>query len=183
MNLSDFFTTKGEAVAFSIGLATLSDKIYTTDFQLEKTLLEIFGIQKKELFLRLLRENSIPSDSANTLKTFVENIQSTIASMPTITLTIAFEPTPETLKAITNWFVMNIKKQVLIEFTVDPSLIAGAKLTYNGVFKDYSVKEPVEKLIQALVAQTTTTTSPAANPPNTPQPNIHQSIQHMTFSR
>lgn len=151
LNLSDFFTTKGQATDFLSRLATLSEMIYKTDFKLETSLMGLFGIQKKDKFLTLLRENNIPSNSAEDLKNFIITLQTTIAKLPVFSLTIAFEPTEQTLKVISEWFVMNLRKQAIFDFVVDPSLIAGATINYNGRFKDYSFKNPVEQMLSTLL--------------------------------
>lgn len=151
MDLSDFFTTKSQATDFSARLATLSEMIYKTNFQLESALMELFGIQKKEKFLSFLRENNVAIDNPSSLKDFFLKLQTTIAQLPVFSLTIAFEPSEATLQAISSWFLLNLKKQMLFEFTVDSSLIGGAVINYNGKFKDYSVKKPVEQLVIKLM--------------------------------
>lgn len=151
LNLSDFFTTKGQATDFLSRLATLSEMIYKTDFNLETSLMGLLGIQKKDKFLTLLRENNISSNSAGDLKNFIITLQTTITKLPVFSLTIAFEPTEQTLKVISEWFVMNLKKQAIFDFIVDPSIIAGAIINYNGKFKDYSFKNPVKQMLTTLL--------------------------------
>lgn len=147
LNLSDFFTTKGQATDFAERLSRLSAMIYTTDFNLESALMQLFGIQKKEKIIALLRDQNVGTDSPTTLKDFITKIQTTITTLPVLSITLAFEPTGQTLKAISDWFVMNMKKQVLFDFVVDPRLIAGASITYKGKFKDYSFQLPVQEML------------------------------------
>ena len=180
MNLTDFFTTKGEATDFSLALTTLSEEVYTTHFDMDKSLMQIFGIVKKDLFLKLLRENSIPPNSPTDLKNFIEAIQKAITSLPAITLTVAFEPRYETVKAISNWFVMNLKKQILLDFIVEPNIIAGLRFTYEGKYRDYSFQLPVEQLIQNLM---TAEFQQQVQEPQQTQEKTHQSLEHITVGR
>lgn len=192
MDLSHFFITKSQATDFSVGLATLSEMLYRTDFSLEQALMEIFGMKKKDLFLSLLREYHILQDSPSGLKDFITTIQTTIAQLPVFSLTIAFEPKEQTLKALANWFALQIKKQVLFDFTVDASLIAGATFTYNGQFKDYSVKVAVVQALQKLLTQKTpnqsgqnlnSSSSTGGIPSPVNSQKTHQSLEHFTLGR
>ena len=177
MDLSDFFTTKSQASDFSARLAAISASIYKTDFDLGKALLDAFGIQKRDMFMKLLRDSNITVESHTALKEFFEKTQQTIAALPVLSMSVAFEPQEQTLKALSDWFVLNIKKQVLFEITVDPNLLAGATITFNGKFADYSIKPTFEKILQDMM-----TTKPQAPIQETQKPN-HISIGHFHLGR
>jgi sugar-specific transcriptional regulator TrmB len=140
LDLSDFITTKSQAVDFSARLSSISEMIYETDFDLEKNLQEQFGIQKKDAFLSLLRKNEIPPGSNSALNNFFGKIQETISSLPTAIIVLAVEPKSEILKTISDWFLLNLKQQILIEIQIDPKIIAGAAVNYQGKRLDASIK-------------------------------------------
>ncbi|HEX7042319.1 MAG TPA: F0F1 ATP synthase subunit delta [Patescibacteria group bacterium] len=166
MDLSRFFTTKAEAKDFSSRLSTLSQMLYKTDFQLESALMSVLGIQKKEAFLQLMRENSVNASKPEILETFINKLQSTITTLPSVSISLAFEPQIQTIKTVSNWLYLNLKKQILLDFSVDPTLIAGIQITYNGKFKDYSLKNPATNLIQKLLSPQNQQT-PHSQVPNT----------------
>jgi F0F1-type ATP synthase delta subunit len=147
IDVSTFCKTKSEANDFMKRLAIISEKIYETNFQLDKVALELFGIQKKDRFLLLLRDNNVPSESASLLKEFLTKLQDTIAKLPVLSLTIAFEPKEETLQAFSEWFLINTKKQVLFNVVVDPCLIAGATISFNGKHGNFSIKESFDRIV------------------------------------
>ena len=124
IDLSDFFTTKAQATDFSTRLSAIMEATYKTDFNLEKTLMEQFGIEKKDKFIGLLRDNNISIDSGASLKAFLTKIQTDIASIATLPIVIAFEPREQTLKTLSEWFFLNMKKQVLFDIKVDKNLLA-----------------------------------------------------------
>lgn len=140
IDLSDFFTTKPEAVDFAARLSKISEKIFETDFNLEKTLQEQLGIRKKDKFLSLLRKNEIPPGSNSALNNFLKTIQETISSLPIAYLILAIEPKEEILKAISDWFTLNLKKQILIDIQIQPNLIAGAVVSFQGKQLNASIK-------------------------------------------
>lgn len=139
-NLSDFFTTKSEAINFAAGLSVISEKIFETDFNLEKTLQEQLGVQKKDKFLSLLRKNEIPLGSNSALSSFLKTMQENTFSLPTVYLILAIEPKEEMLKAVSDWFALNLKKQVLIDIQIQPNLIAGAAVSFQGKQLNASIK-------------------------------------------
>ena len=151
-DLSGFFTTNIEAADFLTRLSTISEEIYKTDFDLEKALIEQLGVSKKDRFAILLRDNKIPQGSNSALKDFFDKIREKISSMPVISLTLAFEPGEETLKILSDWFPLNINKQVLLDIKIDTNLIAGAYISFNGKYLDSSVRPIFDQTYKELSA-------------------------------
>jgi F0F1-type ATP synthase delta subunit len=146
VDLSDFFSTKYQAADFSARLSVIKEKLYEINFNLDKGLAKQFGSAKKDKFLTLLRNQGVEFDSAEELSITISRLQEHISKMPTVTLTLAIEPEEETLKATSDWFMLNLNKQVLIEFQVDPNIIAGAVVSYQGRQLDASIKQFFDKI-------------------------------------
>lgn len=140
------FSTKAQAQDFSSRLEIISQRIFDTDFNPEKALLEQFGIKKKETFMTLLRNSKINAESRLDIKKFIDEIQAKIGSLPVISLILAFEPKEQTLQTLSRWFVLNTNMQVLFEISVDKQLVAGAAILSNGKYLDYSIKPKFEKI-------------------------------------
>lgn len=175
LDLSYFCKTKGQALDFASRIATIAETIYHTNFSLERALIEQLGIQKKDRFIALLREQQINTESRNALKEFFALISDKVASLPVISLTIAFEPNEAVLQAISQWFLLNAKKQVLMDIQFDRSLIAGATLTFNGKFKDYSIRSQFQKVVTESLAP--------QQPSKQPEQPIHTSMEHVHLGR
>jgi F0F1-type ATP synthase delta subunit len=152
LDLSDFFTTKPQAVDFSNRLAVVLEHIYATGFNLESVLLAQFGIEKKDKFMTLLRDQEIDSNSNSALQNFLGLLQDVISKLPVATLTLAFEPTDTVLHNLSEWFTLNANRQVLFDIKIDPTLIAGAAITYNGKYFDFSVKSRFEQVLTETLA-------------------------------
>jgi len=173
LDLSDLFTTRAEANDFLARINTISEMLFKTDFNLEKVLIEQLGINKGDRFLTILRENNINVSSTQAIKIFFHTLSEKILAMPVIALTVAFEPQAQTLKAVSEWFVINMKQQMLFDITVDRKIVGGAAVTYNGKFFDFSIRQTFERIMQnyltrhtqahAAVAQIAKTTTQQAN--------------------
>ena len=172
LDLSPFFQTKREAVVFTQGLTQLSESLYKTDFQLETSLLSIFGLKKKDAFLKLLQVQKIQITNVDSIKEFVSKLIEYIQTLPVLSITIAFEPQRETLETIAQWFVNQLKTQLLLELTVDQRILAGATMSFKGKFLDYSIKSVFDKVTEEVLHPSQQAKSP-----------IHQSTEHITFGR
>jgi hypothetical protein len=150
-DLTYFFSTKSQANNFISQIGLIAENAYHTDFNLEKMLLEQFGIQKKDKFMTFLREQKVNTESPGVLKDFLTKIITYINSLPVLSMTLAFEPNEQTLHAISGWFLMQINKQVILDLTIDRSLIAGAAINYNGKYFDMSIKEKFKKISKEIL--------------------------------
>jgi len=148
LDVSYFMKTKSQANDFSTRLSKIIAHLYETDFNLEKELLDEFGIQKKDKIMTLLRTNEVNIDKVDVLKVFLLKMQDTIAHLPVLDITIAFEPKEKTLQDMTEWFIMNIKRQMLLNITLNTDIIGGAQLGFNGKYFDASIKPAFEKALK-----------------------------------
>lgn len=64
-----------------------------------------------------------------------------------VTVTVATTVTTEMLAFFQQWFSTNLHYPVLLEFTVDTSILGGAVLAFNGKQSDYSLRVQYESLL------------------------------------
>ena len=140
IDLSDLFNTRPQAVDFSARLTIILKKVFEKEFNPEKIFMEQFGIEKKDKFMTLLRDNNVNPQSRLDIKNFMEKILERINVLPVISLVLAFEPNEHTLQLFSRWFTLNTNKQVLFDIKVDKKLIAGAAILSNGKYLDFSIK-------------------------------------------
>lgn len=140
IDLTELFNTRPQSIDFSARLTVALRQIFEKRFNPEKVFLEQFGIEKTEAIMTLLRTNNINPQSRLDIKNFLEKIQEKINTMQVISLVIAFEPKYSTLQSLSQWFVVNMNKQVLFDVKVDRGLIGGAAILSGGMYLDYSIK-------------------------------------------
>lgn len=155
LDLSAFFTTKSQATDFTSRVANLSERMYQTDFVLEKSIRDLFGLQKADTFSVLMREMQVNSQSKADLKLFFTKLLDYTNKLPVLTLTLAFEPNDQSLKILSDWFIMNLKKQVLFDIAIDKNLLAGVAMTYKGKYVNFSIRPQAMQLIESIVAKLT----------------------------
>jgi hypothetical protein len=186
IDLSDFFTTKVQADDFLSRLTTLSEMFFRTNFNFENALTQQLGVNKADKFLTIMRENNVNPASLSTVKEFVTVLTQRIMTMPVITLTVAFEPNDQALKSVSEWFVINMKKQLLFDIKIDQTIIAGATVTYQGKFSDFSIRETfnqiLKKTLHDIEHPAQTNTQPVQQAPQTPLPTNNQN-PHLTAAQ
>lgn len=101
-------------------------------------------------FRKTLQDNVIPSsylqkkelstDNKEVLLAYLDEKRSEILKMPRIRLTIAIDPEDSFLDKICSWFNANTGKTFLLDIAVDASIVGGLLITYNGIYRDLSLK-------------------------------------------
>ena len=153
LDLSALFSTKSQAVDFSQRLAIVVKKVFETSFNPETALLEQFGIEKKEAFMTILRDNKVNAESRLAIKEFIEKVQQKIELMPVISLILAFEPDFATLQGLSQWFILNTQKQVLFDIKIDKSIIGGASIYSNVKYLYFSIRPIFDKIFDDMIVK------------------------------
>lgn len=71
-------------------------------------------------------------------KEYLENVLKEIKKLETMKVYLSFEPTLLTLEKFSEYVKTNVSKYIVMDITYDPSLIAGTKIIYKGIYKDFS---------------------------------------------
>jgi hypothetical protein len=92
--------------------------------------------------------------------TALREIKEEILTLPVVRLTLAIEPTEELVEDMVNWLRNKCNPKMVLDIYRDSLIVAGAIVTYNGKFADYSMamkmdsvwKDNSEKLLQIVYA-------------------------------
>lgn len=121
-----------------------TSKLFQVSTTLDQALNESFNKQKKDAFLSILKEQGIePSDQIK-IQELLKKIKEEAKIFPVITIKLGYDPTREHIESFSDWFISRIKRKVILKILVERNLIGGAYITYNGLFKDFSVKKRVQ---------------------------------------
>lgn len=74
-------------------------------------------------------------------KNYFEGLAKSIEELETLSLEVAIEPTAEMMQKIYAWVFQSLGRHVIIDLSVNPVLIAGAKISFNGKFVDFSLEK------------------------------------------
>lgn len=78
-------------------------------------------------------------------KALIEYLDEKFRKLPSLSLTIAFDPTTQVLERIAAWVRQN-KGEVVLELKVDRDIVCGAVVTFGGKFYDGGFGEAIKTL-------------------------------------
>ena len=96
--------------------------------------------------LQKLEKESIISGSPNQQFSFFDELKNYLQKIPQVKLEIAFEPSEDFLLRIKKWFKEENHQEVILDITVNPKIVGGAIIEYQGYFRDFSLVKEMDKL-------------------------------------
>lgn len=92
----------------------------------------------KRSVLEYFHRENIDNKDIQKIEDFIRNLVQYINDLPTVTLTVAYRPSQKHLKELQEWFRTNSSQKIVLQILVDSTIIAGTKILYNGIYKNYS---------------------------------------------
>lgn len=99
--------------------------------------------QEKE-WLKSLPADFLKNFNKDDFNEIFSSLESQISSLKPLTVYLAFEPEEKELSEIAGFVRTNFLKNLLLDVKLDPSLIGGCALIWNGIYKDYSLRARLE---------------------------------------
>lgn len=125
-----------------------------------KFLQYFFGTEKKQSLLSesdLMWLKSLPPDFSKSINqdnvyTVFEDLEKKINSMSVLTMYLTFEPDELSLTQIGEMTRKTFSNLTLIlDIKYDPRLLAGAALSFKGMYRDYSLRSRIEERKLAIL--------------------------------
>ncbi len=143
--------TKEDFVFFIEEIAIIENVIFKNP---KTPLLErLKGKIKEELRNKLekLEEKGIISNSPNQQIAFFSELKERLQKIPQVKLEIAFKPSRDFLLKLADWFKEKIHQRVILDLTINPKIIGGAIIEYQGSWRNFSLAKKIDKLNKTLV--------------------------------
>jgi F0F1-type ATP synthase delta subunit len=80
-----------------------------------------------------------------TAEKYLTGLKETLEGLGILKLTLAFEPTDISIDKFTEFVRRNMGEDIVVEFEYDARILGGALITYNGEFRDFSLKRLFEE--------------------------------------
>ncbi len=96
-----------------------------------------------DFFLELFQDKH--SDKEKILKELAD-IKEELLKLPVLKIQLAFLPAQTFIEELSDWLKRNLKKKVLLDIKVNPTIVGGVILEYRGRYLDLSLKREIEKL-------------------------------------
>jgi F0F1-type ATP synthase delta subunit len=145
-SLLDEIITTHEASEYINRLQHLANSLYHTDKTPLETMADVLTPQEHQRLISYAQKQSIDLENPENLHHLVQDLHDYITNIPIITLTVAFTPTQAFVKELTGWLSMHTTPPLRLEFEVNPDIIGGAIISYNGKTTDYSFRHQIEQI-------------------------------------
>ncbi len=143
-DIIDVVKTSQDRVEFLSQLDVLSRVFYSHKKDITSALETEVSFKTREKLVWLARKNNISLDTVDIFNSFLETVKQTVVQIPEITLILAFAPTEQMISVISFWFTTSAKKAVVLDISVDKTLIGGTIIGLNGMYKDFSLKRKLQ---------------------------------------
>lgn len=154
--LLDLILTRQDITQTMDQIDTIVEKIYTKDSTVSSVLEAVVSKEKHEAIRKILTQAGIDEGDYSAVKTFLLSIKDQLDKLPVLSITVAIEPSEVFTEKVSDWLDQNIESKVVFEFVRNSKMIGGARLSFNGMAKDYSV----DNAVNAVLVQQQTTSSP-----------------------
>ena len=91
---------------------------------------------------------SLPVTSATAVQEYLEGLREELSMLEVLSLEIAFDPTEETMAVLTAWIREHIGARVIMELSVDRGLFGGARVSYEGQYKEINLAMLIESIMR-----------------------------------
>ncbi len=117
----------------------LLDSLYKSDTEAYDTTLKKHVRQWfSELVQNQINKNKVDKEK------FLKGLGKKLDEMRRVKLTIAYEPTQNMVDGISDWIKERVGEDVVVEFSYNPGVLAGAVVVYKGEYRDFSLRKKLD---------------------------------------
>lgn len=98
--------------------------------------------------LELAKEYNINLRDGESATPFLTELLNILKAAPVVDITLAFYPTYDQLNEIVSWWRKEIEPHIILNIKVDPQLVAGAIIGYNGQITNLTLQEGLSSFLK-----------------------------------
>lgn len=111
-------------------------------------------VDKEDLeWIKNLDEQFLKQFKAESLDQTLDSLLEEAKKLPVLVIYIPVDFPDEEINRISQNVRQNLNKTILIDFKLDPTLLAGCAFVWNGVYKDYSLRKKIDANRESILAQ------------------------------
>jgi F0F1-type ATP synthase delta subunit len=146
-NLHSFLRTKSDTNNLIHILDKLIDGLFKETFDFKNDLSKEASYELFEALEKTVYQFCHNPADRKVLQDFLSALKKEIVELPIIHIILSIAPKQNLVKAIHDWFYQNYQKTVVLDISVDPSLIGGSVLSFAGKANDFSLKSRIDQMM------------------------------------
>ncbi len=141
--LIELIQTTDDVVKLDEEIDLLLQSIYHLEKDIfEDTLEKMVRIRVAMEIRKLVKQDT--SSKKEEIKILLSNMYRTICALPIVQLTLAFEPSEAVIGNISRWARKNLAAGILLDLSLDRSVLGGAIIVYHGKFYDLTLRKKLQ---------------------------------------
>ena len=127
-------------------LDLLKDSLYMQKNNFEQTLKNKIPLPYSDFIKREMEKNRIEATQTEKIKIMLTQMEDNLKQLSEINLTLSFEPDELLINDIYLWIKENIGGGIILNLNINPEIIAGAIISYQGLYTDNSAGKRLKNL-------------------------------------
>lgn len=140
--------TLKEANDFLSSIDSILEGLFKLNNNIDKILSESMEMKSSQTIRKILDDNNVLISDQSSIEKVLSKAKEELKNFQTVKITIAIEPTENTITLIHDWFINNLKINILLDINTDKSILGGIIISLDGVYKDLSVKKKLEEIFR-----------------------------------
>lgn len=136
--------------------------------EIENVLVSLFKVKNKNInqildktvgkstagiIKRLVEQNKIIPSDYPSLKKVLTGLKEDLKKIKILKISLAIDPSQEQIDHIFDWVKENLGKGIILDIDRDESILGGAVISFNGQYKDFSLKRTLEEIFKIKKAE------------------------------
>jgi F0F1-type ATP synthase delta subunit len=142
--LKKYLHTTVDGHDMQIMLHTFSEKLFQTTDNTQDIFTKELPYDVASFLTKLLEQYQVNKDDKMQIRVFLTEVIKTVNDLPVVALTLAKAPKRATIMTIQEWFLRTYNKLIILDISIDPDLIAGSVIQFQGKYHDYSLKKQLD---------------------------------------
>jgi len=123
------------------------EALYEKNIDIKSKLEDMLPHLLSEALILTLETQHIPYTQIDKIQDVINVMKKAIEDIPVVELVLSFVPNNRQVKKISDWWDTYAGRHILLSIEHDDSLLTGAKISYKGVYADYSLSHFLESSV------------------------------------
>lgn len=144
-------STKSEADQLSSALDLMVDSLYNVKKnRMESVLKKSVPSEMNESFKKIFLDFGNDKEK---IRSFLTQLKTALQNLKVLKLTLAIEPSKDSIEKINNWVQLNIGSGIILDLYEDSKIMGGAIIEMEGIYKDYSLRKRLDEMFEKKRAE------------------------------
>lgn len=106
-----------------------------------------------ENIFSVAQQNNISLDDTAKVQNMLDEVRQYLEQLQVVEMSLAFVPTYRQLQKIKEWWENYTGAHTIVSIKYDEAILAGAKISFNGLYRDYSLLYWISQNAQGDIEQ------------------------------